>query len=256
MRMRTTALRVVRPYSYLAAAYDHAIGLDAFQRTRRAFETLVRRYGLGFSSAADVGCGTGLFACYLNRRWGVVVFAVDRSEEMLAVATRNCREANVRFLKQDIRCLQLPGPVDLITANFDTLNHLVGDGDLGKAFQSVRKNLRPGGHFIFDIITNCQPLGRRDRYVRSFQTVQRSLRQDIRWEPRRKLLSIFVSMRSADRPRPILEVHRERTYSPGEIGRALHEAGFVSRGIHDAATLATASRCPPRIIVVARKKGC
>jgi len=39
-----------------------------------------------------------------------------------------------------------------------------------------------------------------------------------------------------------------------EINDALRDASFVIRGVHDAATLAPARECVPRIVVVAMKK--
>jgi SAM-dependent methyltransferase len=150
--------------------------------------------------------------------------------------------------------LRLPRLVDLITCNFDTLNHLVGEGDLSRTFRSVSRNLRPGGHFIFDMVMHCQPLGSARHYVRHFRFARRTVKQHVRWEPKRRLLSIIVSIRSIRRPQPILEVHRERAYSPEEIGKALLDAGFVIRGMHDAATLEMLQECPPRIVVVATKK--
>lgn len=51
-----------------------------------------------------------------------------------------------------------------------------------------------------------------------------------------------------------LEAHRERAYSPVEVGRWLVDEGFLIRAVHDAATLRTATGCPPRIIVIARKR--
>jgi SAM-dependent methyltransferase len=246
--------RCARPYSQLAANYDATVGIPFFLRVRDAFEELIRRYGISFRTAADIGCGTGLFARYLKTSWRVPVTGVDLSGDMLRIAARNCRGLKIRLLRQDIRALRLPQPVDLITCNFDTLNHLVGDGDLRRAFRGVYNNLRPGGHFIFDSVTNCGPLGSAQSYVRRFRTQRRTVMQRVRWEPMRKLLSIVVSIRSPGRPRPILEVHRERAYSPNEIGWALQEAGFVIRGLHDAATLAMPGTCPPRIIVIARKK--
>jgi methylase of polypeptide subunit release factors len=89
----TPARRFARPYSQLAPAYDSALGIPNFIGTRAAFERLVRRYDIRFRSAADIGCGTGLFAGYLSQCWGTPVFAVDRSPEMLAVATRNCAKS-------------------------------------------------------------------------------------------------------------------------------------------------------------------
>lgn len=243
-----------RPYSKLASAYDVALGIPNFIGTRAAFERLVRRHDIRFHSAADVGCGTGLFACYLSQCWGVPVFAVDRSPEMLAVATRNCPKPNICFLQQDIRSLRLPYPVDLITANFDTMNHLLTGPDLRLAFGRIWENLRPGGHFIFDLITPCQPLGGGRNYGRRLRSPNHDAWQHIRWSPGQNILSIFVIIRSPSSKVSTLEAHRERAYSPAEVGRWLMDAGFIIRGIHDAATLRVATGCPPRILVIARKK--
>ena len=96
----------------------------------RPFAKLVEQVqDIRFCSAADIGCGTGLFACYLSRCRGAAVYAVDHSAAMLHEAARNCCNADVCFLQQDIRCLALPSRVEsMITANFDTLNHLKNTG--------------------------------------------------------------------------------------------------------------------------------
>jgi SAM-dependent methyltransferase len=254
MELIASRRHFAQPYSELAPAYDTALGISNFIGTRAAFEALVRRYVIQFRSAADVGCGTGLFACYLNQCWGVRVFGVDRSPEMLAVATRNCASLNICFLRQDIRCLRLPHPVDLITANFDTMNHLLTGPDLQLAFRRIWENLRPGGHFIFDLITPCQPLGSAKTYTRHLSSGSRKALQRIRWDPWQKILSISVIIRSPFSKVSTLEAHRERAYSPVEVGRWLMDAGCMIRGIHDAATLRIANSCSPRIIIIARKK--
>jgi SAM-dependent methyltransferase len=243
-----------RPYSHLAANYDSTVGIPFFQRTRRIFERLVRLYDIRFRTAADIGCGTGLFARYLNRAWRVPVFGVDISAEMLRIAVRQCRGQRICLLKQDIRRLRLPHCVDLITCNFDTLNHLVGDGDLLQTFRSVCQNLNAGGHFIFDMVLQCQPLGTASQYVRRFLSGQQVVTQHVSWHSRRRLLSIVVSIQAPGTWNKVVEKHKERAYSLTEIGDALHEAGFITRGIHDGATLALPTDCPPRIVVVALKR--
>jgi SAM-dependent methyltransferase len=255
IRMKTNVRthRISRPYSRLAKAYDETIGLPAFHHIRWAFETLARRYGLRFRSAADVGCGTGLFARYLSDCWRAPVWAVDISPEMLRVAENNCLGANVRLLRQDIRCLRLPEPVDLVTSNFDALNHLTGEGDLRVAFQRIAGNLRPGGYLYFDLVTPCYPLGGGMTYSRRMSARSRQLIQRIRWDTVRNMISVHVVMRSMDSPQPTLEIYRERAYSFAEVGKWLLDAGFVIRGVHDALTLKPASECPARIIVVAQK---
>lgn len=243
-----------RPYSQLAPAYDQTIGWPTFLRTQRSFEKLAQLYDLRFRRAADLGCGTGLFANYLNQCWGVPVWAVDISPEMLRVAARNCSGSGVRLLRQDMRCLQLPEPVDLVTSNFDALNHLTGKGDLRLAFRRVAENLCPGGHFYFDLITPCFPLSKRAVFVRRVQARSRHVTQLIRWNPKLRIISTTIVVRSSGSSCPKLEFHNERAYSVKETGRWLMDAGFVIRGVHDEDTLQTASKCPQRIIVVAQKR--
>ncbi|HJU04924.1 MAG TPA: methyltransferase domain-containing protein [Nitrospiraceae bacterium] len=245
---------MILPYSGLAFAYDQALGVPFFLGVRRAFEGLVRRYGVSFRSAADLGCGTGLFARYLSRCWRVRVFAVDRSIEMLEKAARNGCGSDVVLLRQDIRCLRLPKRVDLVTANFDTVNHLLSGEDIRQAFRRIADNLMPGGHFIFDVLTHCQHMDSRRTYVRHFRTKQCQVAQKIRWHPSRRALSVMIVQRCALCGPTTIEAHRERAYTPIELGRTLREAGFEIRGVHDATTLRPATQCVPRLLIVARKR--
>ena len=245
---------VIRPYSRIAAIYDAAAGIRDFIRARNAFEALVRWYGITFDSALDVGCGTGLFACYLGRCWGVPVFGVDSSPEMLRVAACNCRSPNVRFLLEDIRCLRLPCQVDLATANTFTLNHFLGVRELALVLRRINENLRPGGHLIFDMLTHRQPRPYPPALIRRVLRSGQELLQQIRWDPLRRLLSILIVHRSENGLPPALEVHVGRGYSPLQLSRCLRDAGFLIRGIHDADTLRMAAGCPARVILVARKQ--
>ena len=112
-----------------------------------------------------MACGTGLFVCYLRERGVPVVYGVDRSPAMLRVAiTRNCGDG-ARFLRQDFATLQLPQPADRITCTFDSLNYLLTTGELLGALRRFHANLRPGGHLIFDIITDRPPWGKLQPHV-------------------------------------------------------------------------------------------
>jgi len=246
-------LLMVSPYRDIAPGYDCTIGLPFFLQVRDSFEKLAQRYGIRFCSAADLGCGTGLFARYLNLCWNVPVYAIDNCSAMLRQARRNCGRANVCFLQQDIRCLSLPSPVDLITANFDTLNHLRSAGELRLTIGRIAANLCPGGHFYFDIITPCQPAGGYDVLIPN-RCVKRSwLHQRIHWDPRARLLETFALQHRRGGCAPAMARVIERAYDVGEVGACLHEVGFTVRGVHDFETLRVPSGCPPRIIVVAQK---
>ncbi len=253
--MNVLTPHVALPYSQFARTYDDAVGTWYFRGLKRAFEQLLRQHDVRFSSAADLGCGTGLFARYLDRTWKVPVFGIDRSGAMLQRAAINCRGGKVVLLLQDIRNLHLPAPVDLITANFDTLNHLLTVRDLVRTFQRVAANLTPNGHFLFDILTSCQllPPGRLSVY--RFITPRCRVEQVIRWQPITSLLLITVRQRCPVSTVPTIEQHRERAFTGEELGRALHEAGFAVRGVHDATTLAPATQCVPRLLILAQRLG-
>jgi hypothetical protein len=133
------------------------------------------------------------------------------------------------------------------------VNHLITRRDLTLAFRRIAENLRPGGHFIFDVITRAQPALRPIAFVRRLRARGRALFQRIRWDPTRGVLAIAI-VHCWPRPAPpSVEVHVERAYTPDEVGRALLDSGFVIRGVVDAVTLRAPRTCPPRLLVVARK---
>ena len=243
---------LLEPYRGFAPLYDQTMGLKSFLHTRKAFESIVRRYGIDFLSAADIGCGTGLFACYLSKRWNIFVFGVDRSPEMLRVAARKCRKSKICFLLQDIRTLRLPNKVDLITANFDTLNHLLNASDLKLAFRRIWENLHHGGHFIFDLVTPVQGF-RGGPFTKFLKGKRCGVMQHIQWNPWRRLFTSLIVRRCRSNFWTAVELHMERAYDPTKVGRWLRASGFFIRGVLDAASLMMASRSSLRVIFVTKK---
>jgi hypothetical protein len=61
------------------------------------------------------------------------------------------------------------------------------------------------------------------------------------WNPWQRILSIFVVMDSPSSKVSTLEAHRERAYSPAEVGGWLMDGGFLIRAVHDAITLRMAT---------------
>lgn len=142
----------VPPYSRLAASYDRLVGSALEPSILASFEHARQRFGLSFRSAADIGCGTGAFLRHLLAD-DVPLWGVDASVSMLRIAARRLPQGRVRLLRQDIRRLDLPRPVDLITCNGDTLNYILSSDDLARVFQCCHANLSPGGHVFGDLLT-------------------------------------------------------------------------------------------------------
>jgi hypothetical protein len=154
-------------------------------------------------------------------------------------------------LRQDIRALCLPERVDLATAHYDTINHLIRPKDVGAAFASVRRALTPGGFFLFDFITPNQRPGVQRHRMRAGRHVR--IVQHIAYRPGARMLRIIVVIRRAMGSPCLVERHVERAYSPRSIVRWLGEAGFTVRGLFDANTLIpVTSTVPPRVVVVAQ----
>jgi SAM-dependent methyltransferase len=139
------------PYKLLAIYYDRLLG------PVRAPMSRVRQQVLGdiltrASAACDLACGTGTTAVELARS-GIRVYAVDASLEMCRLARKKSREAGagVRVLHGDMRSFRLPEPVDLVTCEFDAVNHLQRKADLNRVARAVARALAPGGWFFFDV---------------------------------------------------------------------------------------------------------
>jgi SAM-dependent methyltransferase len=246
------AFRKVPRYSTASRFYDLLVGKKNFLRARRTLERLAARYGLRFRSAADIGCGTGWFARYLSRRWRVPVWAVDRSQAMLRQAAPICRPCGVRLLRQDIRRLRLPARVDLITANSDTLNHLESARDFRKTLRAIWRNLEPGGHFIFDLVTGSRP-GAPRSWGRRLLVKGGSVDHLVAWRPASASFRTVLVHRRRSGATATIEIHDERAYNPAEVGRWLKEAGFSLRAVLDASSLAMPRSLPERIVFLAAR---
>ncbi|MGD0872704.1 MAG: class I SAM-dependent methyltransferase [Bryobacteraceae bacterium] len=140
-----------RPYEWLAKYYDRIFSsfrspLDA------ARQHVLGRILPNVESACDLACGTGTTALALARE-GIKMFAVDLSPIMCRLAREKAHRARlpVRVLCADMRKFRLPESVDLVTCEYDSLNHVPRKTDLRMVAQAVARALKPGGYFFFDV---------------------------------------------------------------------------------------------------------
>jgi SAM-dependent methyltransferase len=104
----------------------------------------------------ELGVGTGRVAIPTARA-GIPVIGVDASEEMLGVCRQRMDEAGVADLidlrSGDFRSPPVGEPVPLVTCPFRSFLHLESDSDRREGLAAVRAILRPGGRFVFDVVT-------------------------------------------------------------------------------------------------------
>ena len=217
-------------YARFAALYDQLMDDVDYPAWAGYYLRLLARKRPLPKTLADAACGTGRMAIQFARK-GIRVTASDLSEEMVAVAAENARKNGVIMacVRQDMRNLTLPRPVEAITACCDGVNYLTDMDKAAEFFAAAHRNLKPGGVLAFDISSRYkleQILGDRfygeDRdevtylWQNSYDAATRIVTMD---------LSFFVKEQD-DLYRRFEEIHLQRAHDPEEITGALAVAGF------------------------------
>jgi SAM-dependent methyltransferase len=216
-----------RPYNWLALHYDRF-----FERWRSPIDAQ-RRHVLGrilprVGSACDLACGTGTTAVALARE-GIRVFAVDLSPVMCRLVREKARRARlpVRVIHADMRDFRLPEPVDLITCEYDAINHVPQKTDLRRVARAAARALEPGGYFYFDV-NNL--LGFKRYWSQVFWSEQPGVAVAMRNGHDAAQGRAWCDIDWFIRDRRLWRRHRERVeevcWNPGEIRGALCDAGF------------------------------
>lgn len=136
---------LARFYDCLNPEVDYAAWADFIE------ECFARWLPLRPELVLDLACGTGSMTLELARR-GYDMIGVDGSADMLAEAYARAG-SGILFLQQDMRSFELYGTVGAVVCCLDSLNYLLGEGELSACFALVHNYLDPGGLFLFDMNT-------------------------------------------------------------------------------------------------------
>lgn len=103
----------------------------------------------------DLGCGTGTLTEMLYDE-GYDMIGIDMSDAMLEIAMEKKAEsgAEILYLNQDMRELELYSTVGTVISVCDSINYLTDEKDVRLTLGLVHNYLYPGGLFIFDFNTD------------------------------------------------------------------------------------------------------
>lgn len=149
----------VAPFDAVADHYDETFTESRIGRAQR--ESVWTELNQAFCSGdrvLEIGCGTGVDACFLASR-GVRVVACDCSPRMLAVTNRRVRETGSSgFVESHLlgsgEINELPGgrTFDGVFSNFGALNCV---DDLRRLASDLGQLLRPGAPALFCLMGPC-----------------------------------------------------------------------------------------------------
>ena len=220
------------PYGPFAEVYDlgrygeFSLGMVPFT------ETVLARHGEAAPRRVlDLACGAGHFAVAWALRGDAEVSGLDVSTEMLDAARRRADEAGARVTWVASPLPQIPvvGPLDLITCWFDSLNYLTDEADLRSTFRHVGALLRPGGLFLFDVVTLyglAEVWGTGVHVQTDTPELVEIHRSSFDHETATCERAITAFVRRRSRYDRIEEVHHQRGYPLALIEEALASAGL------------------------------
>ena len=234
------------PYSKLAEVYD--LGWGDFAESARTFvERTLSNHGVESGRILELACGTGILAIHLARS-GYVVLGIDRSPEMVSIASMKGRYVKgVEFVVADMRNLDLEPKFDAVLCMFDSLNYLTALEEVSDVLQSISSILRDNGLFVFDFNRSLI------YSAHNGETLKRHvedgiLLQELHYEVAERVARTVFRFPDGD-----VETHLQRAYELDEIEPLLRAANLSTKDCYSDFSRRPVSSATERLICVCQK---
>lgn len=205
----------------------------------------------------DLACGTGSLSSQLALR-GFDVIGVDASYDMLSEAmNKNYQNGqNVLYLCQTMQELDLYGTVDIAVCMLDSLNHIVDEKELLKAFEKVSLFLHPDGVFIFDINTEYKHrhILANNTFVYDMDEIYCVWQNNYNEKTHQTEISLDFFEQDGDVYYREEESFVERAYTLQQISNILDKSGFEITYMFDDYSKNKPSETSQRLVYVVKKK--
>lgn len=247
------------PYNRFARAYDDMMSHVDYRRWVNYVGDLFKLYGVQPARVLDLACGTGSVAIPMAQH-GYDVVGIDRAPGMLEVAEDKADQSQVDidWREGDMRDLGIEAEFDAVICLYDSVNYMLSASELRMAFESVGRALRPGGIFIFDVISERNIV----RHFHSKTFAENHPEYTFIWKnvytkyDKVCRTEITFFYRGEDKTfRRSVETHVQKIFELRDIRAALKHAGLKYLSAFDAWTFTKYDRHSDRINVTARKDG-
>ena len=245
-------------YEAYAAVYDQSGQLAFGLRMVPYLQELLQEHSVPGRTMVEMACGTGTVAVAMAQG-GWQVAGVDLSGAMLDVARAKATAAGVEigWSRQDMRCLTVDTPVDLVTCLYDSMNYMLSSEDLLRTFRSVHAALVPGGAFYFDMNTAYafECLWDDATYYTDDDALCTVLKSGYDVHHQRTKVVVTCFRRVGALYEKIQEHHVEQAYPPEQIATLLTDAGLRVEASYGCFRLTPPHDETMRILWVARREG-
>jgi ubiquinone/menaquinone biosynthesis C-methylase UbiE len=148
----------INDYDNFSRVYDEIMGDDYAAILVAKYQKIIKTlFPKGKIRYLDLACGTGAFCRKLVKMCAnrLDCFGIDLSAKQIEIAKKKATYArmNIKYTKGSILEIEYPKKIDVITVNFDSLNHIGALKDWATIFSKIHSALSPNGIFLFDINT-------------------------------------------------------------------------------------------------------
>lgn len=245
------------PYSTIARYYDELMYDVDYAGWVDYILRIFRRYNLRGTKVLDIACGTGIVAGYFAK-YRYDITGIDLSEAMLEVAQERVQSKypQTQFIQADMTQFDLREHFDAVICLYDSLNYLLKESQLQKAYQCAYNHLRPGGLYIFDMNTEfaLSQIWGEGTTVRETKNLTSIWESEYNATTRISTLKLtFFARQDNGYYLRGQETHKETFYPYSTIRRLLDHAGFAQVDIYEHLEFTPPSDKTYRIMVVAKK---
>jgi ubiquinone/menaquinone biosynthesis C-methylase UbiE len=141
------------PYSQLARIYDKVMSHVNYKMWTSYVKNLFQFADHPVKSLVDLSCGTGKHLTFFAKS-KIALAGSDKSLAMLQTAKRKPALKSLPLFTGDVSHIALKSELfDAAIMLYDSINYILQDDQMEKMFDEVSRILKPGGLFIFDVVT-------------------------------------------------------------------------------------------------------
>lgn len=243
------------PYSELAPVYDFVMSHVDYTGWCWYIKKIHKKFKVPEKEILELGGGTGKLASLFSRASGWNWVLTDRSAEMIREARLKKELKETPMLIQDCRHPALRRRFGFIVFLYDGINYLLSKQELLFCLREIKKILKNGGLFLFDVTTEANS----KKYFQNETFFEEedhcSYIRESRYNPRRRLqfnhFRIFIKDPSGMYHLQE-ESHMQHVFRLSDIEDAIVRGGLEIEGVWEGFTFRRADQRSERVHFLVR----